>query len=312
MRPQAAILVAVLPLGCDSPAPPSPTGPGPGETASAVAPAPTLSVGAVVVAATSPLAFSQGEVVAVQGDEVTFASGRPHPETGKRPERSVPARDAYRIGAPREVREGDYLLCGVVERPAENTPVPAWSPCRVLGVTGEKVRVQDHYGTRHELPPNRVVKPREATQKAIATYVETELAHRAFDDAFEAAGHPSRPAGWEPTREAAVVIHFVGTSWYGGTVVEPKKDKGKVRVHFEGKRWSDRDVAWTEVAPQPSTPSDVKVDQFVIVRPQEADDRWEHRRVTAVEGETVSLVDRDGEKSQAARTDVLPFVADGS
>jgi hypothetical protein len=106
-----------------------------------------------------------------------------------------------------------------------------------------------------------------------------------------------------------VVIHWVGTSWYGGKVVEVKRDKGKVRVDFEGERWDDRDVALSEVAPVPEAELEVTVDQFAILRPKAADQRWEHVKVKSLAGAEVEVVDREGKSHKVAKKDLLPMVA---
>lgn len=309
MRPLLAITLAALcaVCACDDAAPAAedaaPSTPG------ATAPAVTVKVGDDIVAATAKVAFTQGKVVKVAGDAVTFELGRPNRETGARATKTVTGADVYRLGAQTDSKPGDHLICHVIERKTYAIPLPTWHPCRVLSVSGGKVKVEDHYGTKYELDPDRTVRPREETQKAIATYIETEIKHRAFDRAFEAAGRPARPAGWQPTVEDAVVVHWVGSSWYGAKVIEVKKDKGKVRVDFEGDRWSDRDVAWTEVAPSPEAPAEVRVDQFVIVRPKAADERWEHNRVVAINGDSVEVINRNDVKKSVAREDLVPIVA---
>ncbi len=320
---RSALLVAVLLVACSSKSDPA-DGASPAPTVSAeAAPAVTVAMGDDIVAATSKVAFTQGKVVKIEPDKVTFEFGRPDPKTRLRPRKSVPGIDAYRIadaaaadGAP--LSKGDNLICHVVRRKTTVIALPTWYPCHVLEVRGSKIRVEDHYGTKYDLDPERVIKPREATQNAIATYIATELKHRKFDRDFEAAGHPVRPAGWVPAVAAPIVIHWVGTSWYSGTVVAVKKGKGKVRVQFEGDRWNDRDVAATEVAPQPNDATStgpapqVAAEQFVIVRPSAADERWEHNRVLTVNGETLEVVDRNGKKTSVPRKNVVPIVPDGN
>ncbi len=272
------------------------------------APAPTVSVGAEIVAAVTPITFSQGTVVAVEGDDVTFELGRADRETGERARKKVAAIDAHRIGEDAPVTAGEHLVCNVAPAGPPPAPSPAWYPCRVTEVAGTTVRVIDHYGDRHELTAPRWVKPRPELQKALAAFIETELAHRAFDRAFEAAGTPHRPPGWRPVVGAEVVIHFVGTSFYGGKVVEVFPDKGKVRVDFAGDRWSDRDVPSAAVAPVPETELAVDVGQFALVRPAAADERWEPHKVTGVGGAGVQTVDRDGAAHEVPRRDLLPMV----
>jgi hypothetical protein len=53
----------------------------------------------------------------------------------------------------------------------------------------------------------------------------------------------------------------------------------------------------------------VAVDQFVLVRPEAADDRWEHTKVVTVDGETIEVVNRNGKQRSVARKDLLPIVA---
>jgi hypothetical protein len=303
------VVIAGWLVACDSKPTPAGTDAPATDGSAPAAPAVTVKVGDEIVAATSQVAFSQGKVVKIEGDKVTFEYGRVDMKTQVRPQKAVQSVDAYLIGAQVDIKEGDNLVCHVVRRKVQAVPLPTWYPCRVLSVHGNKLRVEDHYATKYELDPERVIKPAAATQKAIGTFIETEIEHRKFDHEFERAGHPYQPVGWEPRADDKVVIHWVGSSWYSGKIVEVKKDKGKVRVDFDGDRWSDRDVAWTEVAPQPIAPRDVVVDQFVILRPSAEDERWEHSKVVAVSGETVEVVNRNGNKTKVARIDLVPIVA---
>lgn len=296
--------------GCDDKPAPAPAGEPAAAASATTAPVATVKVGDEIVGATSPVAFTQGKVVAVDDDGVTFEFGRPDASTGVHPRRTVPAADAYLISTNNDLAQGDNAVCHVVRRKTQMMPVPTWYPCRVLAIHGNKLRVEDHYGTAYELDPDRVIKPREETRKAIGVFIETELAHRKFDTAFEAAGQPHRPAGWQPTVDARVLIHWVGTSWYSGKVVEVKADKGKVRVDFDGDRWSDRDVAQTELAPEPTDALPVAVDQFVLLRPKKADEIWEHHQVVTVTGDTVEVINRNGKKHKVERKDLLPIVPD--
>ena len=107
------------------------------------------------------------------------------------------------------------------------------------------------------------------------------------------------------------MIHFVGTSWYGGEVVESKAARKKVRVRFTSDRWSERDVRIAEVAPQPQGAATVENEQYVLVRPKDAGDRWEPAQVVAAKAGSLEVVDRTGAKRTVAADAVVPIAAVG-
>jgi hypothetical protein len=301
----AAGALVVATAGCSE----KPASTGEVEAVASGAPAPTLSAGMEVVAAMSDVAFRQGTVVSLDTEKVTFEYGTVDPATGKKPTASADLGRAWRIGTPPNAAKDDYLVCMLQRRKSEREPPPTWYPCKVLGVSGNKLHVSDYLGLEYELDPEHALRPDELTRKAIAGYLDTEQKHRTFDRGFEEAGRPVRPAGWEPKAGEPIVIHWVGTSWYGGKVVELKRDKNKVRVDFEGNRWDDRDVPLSEVSPQPAGALEVAAEQFAILRPKEADQRWDHVRVKSVAGEDVEVLDRDGGSRKVARKDLIPIAA---
>jgi len=260
----------------------------------------TVEVGSEIVAATSKTSFREGKVQKIEGSKITFEYGSPNKKSGKRPTQTVDKSKVWLIGTPVTPKVGDHLVCKV--------STTSWYPCVVKAIEGTVIKAEDHYGKPHNLAKEALIKPDPATAANIKDYLATEAKHRAFDKAFEAAGKPFKPDAWTPKKGEKIVIHFVGTSWYGGTVVENKKDKGKVRIDWEGDTWDDRDVAPDEVAPQPTKPAEVKKDQFVIVRPQSATMRWEHNKVATVDASSVEVVNRDDNKRKVSKKDVIPIV----
>ena len=260
----------------------------------------TVEVGSEIVAATSKTSFREGKVSKIEGSKVTFEYGTPDKKTNKRPTQTVDKNKVWPIANPYGPKAGDHLVCKV--------STTSWHPCVVKTIEGEVIKIEDHYGKAHNVNKGAVLKPDAATQANIKEFLAKEAKHRAFDKAFEAAGKPFKPAGWIPKKGEKIVIHFVGTSWYGGSVVEHKKDKGKVRIDWEGDTWDDRDVAPDEVAPQPNKPMDVKEGQFVIVRPKSATMRWEHNKILSVTDDALEVVNRDDSKRKVSKNDVLPIV----
>jgi len=291
-------LVLLVVPGCDSKDDgATPTG---SAEASAAPKKATVEVGSEIVAATSKTSFREGKVTKMEGSKVTFEYGKPDKKTGKKPTQTVDKTKVWLAASPYKPKAGDHLVCKV------NTT--SWYPCVVKAIEGEVIKIEDHYGKAHNIDQTAILKPDAATQANIKDYLAKEAKHRAFDKAFEAAGKPFQPEGWVPKKGEKIVIHFVGTSWYGGTVVENKKDKGKVRIDWEGDTWDDRDVAPDEVAPQPTKPMDVKQDQFVIVRPKSATMRWEHTKVVGVTDDALEVVNRDDSKRKVSKKDVIPIV----
>jgi hypothetical protein len=260
----------------------------------------TVDVGSEIVAATSKTSFREGKVTKLEGSKVTFEYGRPDKKTNKKPTQTVDKTKVWLTANPHAPKAGDHLVCKV--------STTSWHPCTVKAIEGEVIKVEDHYGKAHNINKSAILKPDAATQANIKEFLAKEAKHRAFDKAFEAAGKPAKPATWVPKKGEKIVIHFVGTSWYGGTVVENKKDKGKVRIDWEGDTWDDRDVAPDEVAPQPTKPMDVKEGQFVIVRPKSATMRWEHTKIVSLADDAIEVINRDDSKRKVSKNDVIPIV----
>lgn len=294
--PLAVAWLAVSLVACGEKAPL----PAPAATASAASTAPTLGHGTEIVAATGPVSFRGGSVVRVTGDEVTFEYGRPDKITGEKATLSVESSRAFVVASSPTPRVGDFAICKVAEH--------AWYPCKIEEATGSGFDIVDQHGRKAQLAKGAIVVPDEPTRKAIAEYLAREARRRSFDEAFEAAGAPMRPPGWDPKPNDKVVIHFVGTSWYGGNVVEHLANKKKLRIQWEGKTWQGRDVSIDEAVPEPITPLSVSTQQFVLARPTEPTLRWEHSRVVSTAGDVVVVANRDGVERKLAPKDVIPIV----
>ncbi|HZO16136.1 MAG TPA: hypothetical protein VFB62_22835 [Polyangiaceae bacterium] len=259
-----------------------------------------LEKGNEIVAALSSVSFREGRVLEIQGDNVVFEYGRPDPGTGKKPQQTVPRARVWRVGQNLEAAPGDALVCRV----ASGT----WLPCKVEARQDGAWSVVDSFGKTHQLKASELVRPDAATVTAIQAYLEREAKHRSFDQAFEAAGKPARAADWRPQKGDAVVVHFVGISWYGATVIEVLGGKDKVRIQYEGKVFPDRDVPLSAIAPQPRTPAEVAAGSFVLVKPKDKSGRWEHAKVVSVDGAHAEVVSRTDEKRKVERTDLVPIV----
>ena len=287
-------LLLVPAAACDKGEKPAPT-----KEAKPKAKPGTVKVGSEVVAGVGKTGFREGKIVAIDGTKATLEYGRENKKTGKRPTLKVDLNRTFLKGQVKAVKKGEHLACQV--------STTSWYACRVESVTGKMAKTEDSYGKSHNLNLNALVRPDAATQANIKDYLIKEAKRRAFDKAFLAAGKPVTPAGWTPKKGAKIVIHFVGTSWYGGTVVKNKEKKGKVRIDWEGDTWKDRDVSPTEVAPQPASAQSVKAGQFVIVRPRTASMRWEHAKVLSVKGTAVEVINRDEKKSMTNTKDIVPI-----
>ncbi len=275
--------------------------------APSAAPHDALAEGDEIVAAVAKASFRQGTLVKVGDAEVTFEYGPPG-EDGQRPRQTVRRQDVWRLdGARAEPASGSHAICRIAMTGGDGA-LPSWYPCQVKRVAAGELGVVDHLGREHALDRARVLVPSDEAQQNIAAYLATEQRHRGFDRAFEEAGRPPRPDGWDPKPGDAVVIHFVGTSWYGGKVVENKRDKRKVRVSYDGGTWDDRDVPLAEIAPVPSAPAAVSPGAFVITRAHDQSRRWEHNRVVASKGDAIEVENRDGRRRTVKATDVIPMV----
>jgi hypothetical protein len=289
------LLLALLLAGCEDP---RPGGVAPAATGSATPAA--ASAGSRLVAATGRVAFPEGTVVSTDAEQVTFEHGTADPATGKRPQKTVDRARAWEAGAVADAKVDEALVC--------NMAAQSWHPCRVKAVNGGKLTVIDHLGTEQELASAAVVRPDAATQKTFGDFLVVEARRQLFDEAFERAGRPARPDGWKPRVGDELVVHYVGTSWYGAKVIEVHEDKGKVRVTWDGGTWDDRDVAILDVAPRPRAAGALKDGQYVLARPEGPPFRWPHARVESVRGETVLIVDRDDKKRSVVAADLLPIV----
>jgi hypothetical protein len=290
-------LVAVV--GCDNQSTQSQE-PTAAATTAAAPKAPTVEVGAEVVAATSKTSFREGKVVSIEGSKLTFEYGSPDEKTGKKSTWTVDKDKVWLMGQVKEAAAGDNIVC--------RTGTESWYPCQVKSVEGTVIKVEDSYGKEHNLELGALLKPDAATQADIKDYLIREGKRREFDAAFEAAGKPIRPDKWAPKKGDKVVIHFVGTSWYGGSVVELKKDQNQVRIDWEGDTWSDQDKSIDDVAPQPKDKQSVKEGQFVIARPSSATMRWEHCKIVSITGDAAEVIDRDGNKRNVNLKDVVPIL----
>ncbi|MEQ9318886.1 MAG: hypothetical protein RIF41_06980 [Polyangiaceae bacterium] len=312
-RGRPLMFAVALVAGCDSSSPPGPAPP-------ASASLPPLSTGTPVVAAVTTVTFRAGTVVRSDDQHVTVAL-TPGAAASSGPEGGHPTQTVARDAVwpiteldPREVTRrasksgGEHGVCRI-EITGRAGAEPAWHPCEVTGGAGGKLRVRDAFGNRHTVGPDEVVLPDAPARATIEAYLAREKRHREFDDAVEKAGQPYRPAGWDPAAGERVVVHFVGPSWYGGEILEHKRDKRKVRVRYDGGTWDDRDLSPTEVAPIPSTTLDVRVDGYALVRPDAPTKRWEPVRVKSTDGDTVVVTDRDDVEHRLPPASLLPLVA---
>lgn len=313
-RRSPLLVAAVLVVGCES----SPT-PGPAPTATtSYAP---LAPGTPVVAAVTTVSFRAGTVVRSDDQQVTIALASPSDTAEGTAGSALPRQtvkreavwpivslDAHAVTRETAKQGGEHGICKV-EITGRAGASPAWHACEITGGAGGKLRVRDAYGNRHTVAPDEVVLPDPPVREGIATYLATEKRHREFDEAIDKAGRPHRPPEWDPTEGQRVVVHFVGPSWYGGEILEHKRDKRKVRVRYDGGTWDDRDLSPLEVAPVPSTALPVRVGGYALVRPDEPTERWEPVRVERVEGDTVVGVDRDDVERRIPNDRLIPLVA---
>jgi hypothetical protein len=251
---------------CANEAPPAPVA-----SASAATDDEPLTKGTEIVAAVGAVSFREGRVLTIAGDEVTFEHGRADPKTGAKPQQKVDRARVWRIGRSLDVAAGEHLVCRVAPT--------MWLPCKVEGREQADFRVSDAFGKSHRLAATDMVLPDEARRKAIATFLERENKHRAFDEAFEAAGSPARPDGW------------------------------RAAIHYDGQAFPDRDVPLSGMAPLPSEPADTAAGSFVLVKPTDPSERWEHAKVLRVDGSFAEVVNRNDDKRKVARADLVPIVS---
>jgi hypothetical protein len=269
-----------------------------------------LASGTPVVAAVTKVSFREGTVVASEAGQVTFALG-PAPDGGERPTQTVPRERVWPLAVAGTAldgvtKKGGHGICKL-ELTGRAGALPRWYPCSITGGAAGKARVRDVYGKRHTLEPAHVVVPEGETREHIADYMAREARHRAFDKAFEEGGRPFQPPNWDPAAGDEIVVHFVETSWYGGKVVEHKRDKGKVRVSWDGGTWDDRDVPLSEVAPRPTGPLPVRAGSHALVRPDKPTKRWEPVVVVSVGDSSAEVKNRDEHERSVPRRDLLPL-----
>ncbi|MEZ4440537.1 MAG: hypothetical protein R3B72_15675 [Polyangiaceae bacterium] len=299
------LLLATTSLGCDDP--------GPAPTAAPSATAAPLASGTPVLAVAG-VSFRAGEVVSEADEQVTVALAPPPgaASAGSAAAATVTVPRAQIWPREQATSAPGHGACSLELSEREGAP-PAWLPCEITGGAGGKIRVRDAYGKRHTLDPNAVVALEGEAATAVADYLAREKRHREFDDAFLAAGKPLRPPKWDPAAGDAIVIHFVDTSWYGGEVVENKRDRQKLRVRFAGDTWDDRDLPYDQAAPAPTTTSSraLKKDGFALLRPAEPAGRWTHVAVRDMGPSGVTVEDRDGRRQTVKAEDLLPILPAG-
>ena len=311
----ALLLAATAVIGCESS---SPTGPAPTATTS-FAP---LASGTPVVAAVTTVSFRAGTVVrsddrqvtialatAAKPDSTAAAAGTTAPTQTVKREAVWPITplDPQQVTRDATKKGGEHGVCKI-EITGRQGAAAAWHPCEITGGAGGKLRVRDEYGRRHTVGADEVVLPGPEIRTSIATFLAREKRHREFDEAVEKAGRPYRPPQWDATAGERVVVHFVGPSWYGGEILEHKRDRRKVRVRYDGGTWDDRDLSPLEVAPVPSAALPVTENGYALVRPDKPTKRWEPVLVTKVEGDVVVALDRDDQERRIPRGDVLPLI----
>ena len=186
----------------------------PAATKPAAKPAAVI-VGSEIVAGTGKTSFRAGKVTKIEGTKLTFEYGSVNKKTKKKPTWTVDKSRAWLKGQVKSVKAGDHVVCRV--------STTSWYSCKVEAVEGAVIKVVDSYGKKHNVALGALVKPDPATQANIKDYLIKEAKRRAFDKAFMAAGKPFQPANWKAKKGDKIVIHFMSTSWYGGTVVKNKK-----------------------------------------------------------------------------------------
>jgi hypothetical protein len=255
-----------------------------------------LAKGNDILAAVGKLSFREGKIVKIAGDTITFAHGRADPVSGKKAEQAVERKRVWLLGRSLEAKAGDALVCRV-------EPM-LWLPCKVEERAATDYRVVDASGKALRLAATELVRPDDETVTALAKYLEREEALRAFDRAFEDAGAPSRPADWKPAKGDAVLVRFVGSSWYGATVLEVRRKK--VRIEYDAKVFPDLEVEIDRVAPVAS--SEIAAGAYVLVRPRNKGGSWDHARVERIDGNAAELVTRSGDTRKAERDALVAMV----
>jgi len=279
--------LALLAAGCDeTPAAGAPA------SSTATSAAPVLAAGTRILVGNGRVGFVEGEVIAAGDDQVRYSLGAPDSTNSGRAKASAPRAQVWPVGHGVRPASGQHLVCEL--------STSKWVPCKVISATGSIYLAEDRFGERHEMTSQQLVATDDETAANIGSYLTREARHRKFDEAFKAAGAPERASSWKPTKDEPVVIHFAGTSWYGGTVLAFDPAKQSVRVSYHGKTFDDRDVPLERVIPEPSKPAMLQRDQFVIVRPEESDALWAHARVVGIDGDNIEVVDRDDLKRRVA------------
>jgi hypothetical protein len=266
-----------------------------------------LAKGAEIVAATAPVSFRQGNVVSVQGGEVTFEYGLPDRKTRKRATATVPSPRVWPTGVAAKARVGQHAICRLMVKRGNMPPLSNWKPCTIRQKVAGAYRVGMHDGSERQLDALAIVLPSEETQKAIASYIAAEAKHRSFDEAFSKAGMPGVPEGWTPSTGDAVVAPFIGASWYAAVVLTIDAAANTARIRWLRKDWKEHDVKLERLAPNPSPPATTASGRYIIARPKDDQGRWDPARVVGVRGKELTVESRTGERRLVETKDAIAF-----
>jgi hypothetical protein len=178
-----------------------------------------------------------------------------------------------------------------------------WEACRVTSRTGGKLQVVVPEGKAQSLEPGRVLSPSALTRMNIESRFSQAESLAKFTAAAQRFSEPKRPPKWTPRPRERVLGRLDG-QWYTGSVHEIE-DAG-VRMKWRG---SDRvsEVPFGNLAPEPPYRAVAKRGEFALLRPEAEAGAWRVVRVESTADGEVKVVDAQGKKSSARRTELVPM-----
>lgn len=181
-----------------------------------------------------------------------------------------------------------------------------WLACQIESVTGARLVAIDLEGVSKTLNVTQVLAPSAATRMTQQRLFTQSRARGKFEARARAAGHPLRPAHWNP-RLGERVLARRGHDWEAA-VIEGVNDAGVTVVWSGPGRAEPRRMR--DVVPEPPylQPGEFSVGDFALKEGEQGGARWVRVRVVAVAQGEVVVVDRDGEKSRVSAKELVPLV----
>ncbi|MEI9940316.1 MAG: hypothetical protein WDO69_24120 [Pseudomonadota bacterium] len=244
-----------------------------------------------VVAEQSAAQFSEGRVLAAQGDRLRLQA------IGGSDSLNVVASDVYRLPpGTHELTANMLAICGRGE---------AWLPCRLVKISGSALQARLASGEVFDLTRDHLLVPSALTELNLKRYFARSEAEQAFAHAAERAGDPRPEPGWHPSRHERLLVR-VGAEWFTGYVREIDGDTAEISLSSP-QRSTSVPLSALSAEPPSSFVTELRRGDFVLFRPETPSEPWLRMQVRALNGVELKLGDASGTLKTATVREVVPL-----